>query len=209
MACAIRVGRTMRDDKEMTYWILRLHWGVWKETDEWWLCRFAVFDEQGGRALWCYSVQRSYASKREVRADHPDVPATWLSLTWWSCWNIGREVWISFSQAVCFTIMKNGTSSFMTSARDALVFVQVCVCVCVLSSSSCFSNGLSPARLWPRHWNRTPPWTSWICRKTTSALKGRRLGVWWRWCHEGRGCEERQRKGQGTAVWNGIWNGFW
>ena len=85
-----------------------------------------LFDEQGGRALWCYSVQRSYASKREVRADHPDVPATWLSLTWWSCWNSGHEGWISFSQAVCFTIMKNGTSSFMTSARDALVFVQVC-----------------------------------------------------------------------------------
>ena len=32
----------------------------------------------------------------------------------------------SFSQAVCFTIMQNGTSSFMTSAHDALVFVQVC-----------------------------------------------------------------------------------
>ena len=85
-----------------------------------------VLNKQGGRALWCYSVQRSYASKREVRADHPDVPATWLSLTWWSCWNIGLEGWISFSQAVCFTIMKNGTSFFMTSALDALVFVQVC-----------------------------------------------------------------------------------
>ena len=32
----------------------------------------------------------------------------------------------SFWQAVCFTIMQNGTSSFMTSAHDALVFVQVC-----------------------------------------------------------------------------------
>ena len=42
MACAFRVGRTIRDDKEMTYWILRLHWGVWKETGEWWLCLFAV-----------------------------------------------------------------------------------------------------------------------------------------------------------------------
>ena len=31
-----------------------------------------------------------------------------------------------FSQAVCFTIMKQGTSSFMTSALDALVFVKVC-----------------------------------------------------------------------------------
>ena len=42
VACAFRVGRTIRDDKEMTYWILRLHWGVWKETGEWWVCRFAV-----------------------------------------------------------------------------------------------------------------------------------------------------------------------
>ena len=86
-----------------------------------------VLNKQGGRALWCYSVQRSYASNREVRADHPDVPATWLSLTWWSCWNIGQEGWISFFQAVCFTIAKRGTSSFMTSALDAWVFVQVCV----------------------------------------------------------------------------------
>ena len=54
------------------------------------------------------------------------VPATWLRLTWWFCWNIGHEGWISFSQAVCFTIMKQGTSSFMTSALDALVFVKVC-----------------------------------------------------------------------------------
>ena len=41
-----------------------------------------------------------------------------------------------FSQAVCFTIKEHGTSSFMTSALDALVFVKVCVvcvfvCVCV------------------------------------------------------------------------------
>ena len=43
LACAFRLGRTIRDDKEMTYWILRLHWGVWKETGEWWLCRFAVW----------------------------------------------------------------------------------------------------------------------------------------------------------------------
>ena len=42
LACAFRLGRTIRDDKEMTYWILRLQRGVWKETGEWWLCRFAV-----------------------------------------------------------------------------------------------------------------------------------------------------------------------
>ena len=54
----------------------------------------------GGQSSWCYSVQRSYASKREVRADHPDVPATWLSLTWWSCWNIGHEGWLRFSSCL-------------------------------------------------------------------------------------------------------------
>ena len=32
----------------------------------------------------------------DIRADHPDVPATWLSLTWWSCWNIGLEGWLPF-----------------------------------------------------------------------------------------------------------------
>ena len=72
---------------------------------------------------------------------------------------------------------------------------------CVLCASLCFSNRLSPARLWPRCCNRTPVWRTWIWPQTTLALKGQRLGVWWRWCHEGRGCEERQRKGQGTAVW--------
>ena len=102
-------------------------WTVWKDVK---LLLPLNSILQGGRALWCYSVQRSYASKREVRADHPDVPATWSSLTWWSCWNNGHEGWFSFSQAVCFTIMQNGTSSFMTSAHDALVCVQVCVCVC-------------------------------------------------------------------------------
>ena len=67
----------------------------------------------------------------DTRVGHSGVPAMWLWKTWWSCWNIGHEGWISFSQAVCFTIKKRGTSSFMTSARDALVFVQVCVSSCV------------------------------------------------------------------------------
>ena len=39
-------------------------------------------------------------------------------------WSWGLDSF--FSQAVCFTIMKQGTSSFMTSALDALVFVKVC-----------------------------------------------------------------------------------
>ena len=33
----------------MTYWILRLHRGVWKRDGEWWLCRFAV----DSRAVFC------------------------------------------------------------------------------------------------------------------------------------------------------------
>ena len=42
----------------MTYWILRLHLGVWKRDGEWWLCRFAVKPQKGffshfGRRLFC------------------------------------------------------------------------------------------------------------------------------------------------------------
>ena len=48
------------------------------------------------------------------------VDDTVILLKHWS-WGL-----VSFSQAVCFTIMQNGTSSFMTSAHDALVLVQVC-----------------------------------------------------------------------------------
>ena len=42
-----------------------------------------------------------------------------------------------FSQAVCFIIKEQGTSSFMTSALDALVFVKVCVRVCVELQAFC------------------------------------------------------------------------
>ena len=66
---------------------------------------------------------------------------------------------------------------------------------CVLCASSCVSNRLSPARLWPRPWNRTPVWRTWIWSATRSALKGLRLGVWCGWCHEGRGCEEIAEEG--------------
>ena len=55
---------------------------------------------------------------------------------------------------------------------------------------SCFSSHVSPARLWPRPCNKTPPWRAWIWSATSSALKGLRLGVWsvcWGWCHQGRG----------------------
>ena len=68
-------------------------------------------------------------------------------------------------------------------------------------ASSRFLSHVSPARLWPRPWNRTPPWQAWICMKATSAQKGLRLGVWWGWDHEGRGSEEMQRKDQDIAVW--------
>ena len=51
-----------------------------------------------------------------------------LTCTWWS---MLKQVLFGspfFWQAVCFTIMKKGTSSVMTLALDASVFVKVCVC---------------------------------------------------------------------------------
>ena len=50
-----------------------------------------------------------------------------------------------------------------------------------------FLSHLSPARLWLRPWIRTPLCLTWSCSMKTSALKGQRLGVWWGWCHEGKG----------------------
>ena len=35
----------------------------------------------------------------------------------------------------------------------------------------------------------------WIWRAATSEMKGRRLGVWWGWGHEGRGSEEIAKEG--------------
>ena len=74
----------------------------------------------------------------------------------------------------------------------------VCAVCFIVLLKSC---DVSPDRLWPRPCNTTSVWRTSIWSVATSALKGQRLGVWWRWCHEGRGCEERQRKGQSTAVW--------
>ena len=54
-----------------------------------------------------------------------------------------------------------------------------------------FSSHVSPARPWQKASNRTPLWRCCIWAITTSALKGRRLGVRWGWCHEGRGSEAR------------------
>ena len=54
------------------------------------------------------------------------LPSRWIS--WWST-SVRLAFWFS-----CFKLLVcnyTGTSSFMTSALDALVFVQVCVCVCV------------------------------------------------------------------------------
>ena len=62
---------------------------------------------------------------------------------------------------------------------------------CVLCAASCFSSHVSPARPWQKASNRTPPWRGWICFTTRSEMKGRRRGVWWEWCHEGRGSEGR------------------
>ena len=69
MACAIRMGRTIRDDKEMTYWILRLLWGVWKETGEWWLCRFAVTILKEGTWNGASDIARSYSGSGRGRED--------------------------------------------------------------------------------------------------------------------------------------------
>ena len=67
---------------------------------------------------------------------------------------------------------------------------------CVLCALlSCFSSHLSPARLWLRPWNRTPPWRTWICGATTSAQMGQRRGVRWGWGRMGswRGEGSRHR----------------
>ena len=78
--------------------------------------------------------------------------------------------------------------------RTVVRFSHVCGMMCtVLCLSSCPSSHVSPARLWPRPWNRTPPWARCIWGMTPLALKGRRLGVWsvrWGWCHGGEGAKK-------------------
>ena len=78
-------------------------------------------------------------------------------------------------------------------------FLQLCGMVCavcfIVFLKSCVS---CPSRRWPRLCNKTPPWRAWIWRITTSALKGRRLGVWWGWGHEGKRSEETAKD---TADW--------
>ena len=66
----------------------------------------------------------------------------------------------------------------------------VCCVVHWFLLESCVS---CPSRRWPRPWNRTPPWRSWFWSITTSALKGPRRGVWWRWDHEGKGVKKLQK----------------
>ena len=68
------------------------------------------------------------------------------------------------------------------------IMCAVCFMMFLKSCVSC------PSRRWPRPCSKTPPWRSWFCRITTSALKGPRLGVWWRWGHEGRGAVKKSRK---------------
>ena len=65
---------------------------------------------------------------------------------------------------------------------------------CVLCASLCFSSHVSPARPWPRPFNKTPPWRTWIWVTTTSEMKGPRLGVRWGWDHEGRSAVKKYRK---------------
>ena len=95
-----------------------------------------------------------------------------MTCTWWSMLKQVLFGSPSFWQAVCFTIMKKGTSSVMTLALDASVFVKVCVCMCVhiyiyntrvhiytavLSSSNCIKTyatvrGTLPLRM-PSRWS--------------------------------------------------------
>ena len=68
-----------------------------------------------------------------VPAQHLDLHGDQTMFGWGSSW---------FS---CFKLLVcnyKGTSSFMTSALDALVFVQVCVCVCILKYLACSMNTL-------------------------------------------------------------------
>ena len=57
----------------------------------------------------------------------------------------------------------------------------VCAVCFIVLLKSC---DVSPDRLWPRPCNTTSVWRTSIWSVATSALKGRRLGVWWGWCHE-------------------------
>ena len=60
-----------------------------------------------------------------------------------------------------------------------------------------FWRSLSAVRHWQRGWSTTRPWQTCICRTTTLALKGLRLGVWWGWWGFWR---NRSMRGRGTAV---------
>ena len=51
----------------------------------------------------------------------------------------------------------------------------------LINSRAALKVQISPARPWPKALKRTPPWRTWICRKTKSVLRGQRLGVWWGW----------------------------
>ena len=63
------------------------------------------------------------------------------------------------------------------------------------------SQVMCPARLWPSPWKKGSALErACPCAKTTWTLKGQRLGAWWGWDHEGRGSEERQRKGQDSQL---------
>ena len=63
---------------------------------------------QGDRALWCYSVQRSYASEREASIGHGCVPAlicfsSNLHVTGFSSWGITTMIH-SYLVCVCFSV---------------------------------------------------------------------------------------------------------
>ena len=64
--------------------------------------RFFTWWAGGASSPFSLAPTKTLNDAGDITTDHRDVPAISLWLTWWSCWNIGHEGWISFSQAVCF-----------------------------------------------------------------------------------------------------------
>ena len=78
---------------------------------------------QGDRALWCYSVQRSYASEREASIGHGCVPAlicfsSNLHVTGFSSWGITTMI---HSYLVCVCVSVCSPSPLHTVAPSASV----------------------------------------------------------------------------------------
>ena len=76
-------------------------WAVWIDVKPlspfFQYCRGLEYDSEVSnqrRRFWCHS------DMIPGRWNH--VPAIWLRLTWWPCWNIGHEGWIFFSSCLLY-----------------------------------------------------------------------------------------------------------